>query len=611
MATTLTALVARIAMDTSEVEAGSKQVRSDLNRVNGVFREMETEADKIAKKIESVIRQFQRGKLSAEDYAKAIKHLGDKYRKANGEVTLVEKGMAKLTAAITPQRVALVAATATLAGMAAAVAALVKAYDIATDKMAELDPIIKQSKAMGELTENVQSLAFALSESAGMSIDETTQSLTELQKRLGEAQLGTGEAANALKILGLNAADLARQSPVEQFRTIAAELQRVEDATMRAYLADKLFAEQGKKLVNGLMQSKKTLAEAEAQAKAYGLTVDKFQAAGIEAANDQLGRVRAQIDGIVTQFSAELAPALQFFATELQGILPLAGNMRMEFEMMVDTLVAAQAMARSFSAGLIEGLASIEGYGSEIGNAIAPDDVATVLKKFHQMRDAAREAANQANEARNANMANEIAAQKVQQEYEKQVKALKDQTDAAMGLNVAHQNALKAREQMTSVQREYLAILDNILAEEKEIAKQKEKAAKAEEKRLADLEDLRKRGEEMIVQNDPAKQMEKQLADLNVLLSVLGESFRSTYDREVQKIISDAAKAKLGDAERPGLIEAGTQGAVDVMQRGIFDAQEKQLQVQEEQKLLQEAQLAAQQETNRRLSELGLVTAIR
>lgn len=611
MATTLTALVARIAMDTSEVEAGSKQVRGDLNRVNGVFREMETEADKIAKKIESVIRQFQRGKLTTEQYNKAMEHLGAKYRKANGEIGFLEKGIANLTAAITPQRLAFAAATGAIAAMAAALATAVKVYDIATAKMAELDPIIKQSKAMGELTENVQSLAFALSESAGMSIDETSRSLMELQKRLGEAQLGTGEAARALQILGLNATQLAKQSPAEQFRTVAAALQGVEDATMRAYLADKLFAEQGKKLVNGLMQSKQSLAEAEAQARAYGLTVDKFQAAGIEAANDQLGRVRAQIDGIVTQFSAELAPALQFFAAELQSILPLAGNMRKEFEIMVDTLVAAQAMSRNFAAGLVDGLVSIEGYKSEIGDVIGTDDVATVLKKFHEMRDAARAAAEEARKANEANVSAEIAAEQVKNEYDKQVKALKDQIDAAMEIDRAHEKALAARKKMNSVQRELLTYLENQLAEEKAIAKEKEKAAKAEEKRLADLEDLRKRGEEMIVQNDPAKQMEKQLADLNVLLSVLGESFRSTYDREVQKIISDAAKAKLGDAERPGMIEAGTQAAVDVMQQGIFDAQEKQLLVQEEQKLIQEAQLAAQNETNRRLSELGLVTAIR
>ena len=55
MATTLNALVMKISMDASEVEAGSKQVRSDVSRVNQVFREMETDTDKVVKKIESVV----------------------------------------------------------------------------------------------------------------------------------------------------------------------------------------------------------------------------------------------------------------------------------------------------------------------------------------------------------------------------------------------------------------------------------------------------------------------------------------------------------------------------------------------------------------------------
>lgn len=611
MATTLSALVMKIGMDASEVEAGSAQVRSDVSRVNNVFREMQTETDKVTKKIESVVRQFRRGKINSEQYAAAMEHLGKRYNELTKKTTIVDKAIAKITATLTPQRLAIAASTAAFAAATGAIVAMVQAYRTATQKMAELDPIIKQSRAMGELTSNVQTLAFALSESAGMSIEETSQSLMELQKRLGEAQLGTGEAANALKILGLNAAEVARLSPVEQFRLVAAELQKVEDATMRAYLADKLFAEQGKKLINGLTQSNQTLAEAEQAARNFGLAISDIQAAGIEAANDALGRVSAQIDGIITQFSAELAPAVQFFAVELQGILPLAGNMRLQFELMVDAIVIAQAQTRSFTAGLIEGLVTIEGYGSAVGDSIAPDDFETVLKKFHEMRDAAREAAMEAMEAEKANMATQLAAEQVQQEYDKQVQSLKSQIDTLNGIDVAHQQALAARKEMSSVQREYLAILDQQLKEEQAYFKKQEEAAKAEEKRLNRIEELRKRGQEMIEQGDPGKQLENQIADLGVMLGVLGESFRSTYDREIQKLIKDAAEEKLGTADRPGLIEAGTQAAADVAMQGVFDKQEEQLRLLEEQKITQQAQLQAQQETNRRLADLGIVGTIR
>lgn len=611
MATTLNALVMKISMDASEVEAGSKQVRSDVSRVNQVFREMETDTDKVVKKIESVVRQFKRGKITAEQYAKAMEYLGDKYDRLNKKTSVLETQLMGFAKSIVPTvnlvdvfRLGVDAGRAALEAFASAAATV-------RDKMSELDPIIKQSRAMGELTSNVQTLAFALSESAGMSIEETSQSLMELQKRLGEAQLGTGEAANALKILGLNAAELSRLSPVEQFRLVAEELQKVEDATMRAYLADKLFAEQGKKLVNGLTQSNQTLAEAEQAARNFGLALSEVQASRIEAANDALGRVSAQIDGIITQFSAELAPAVQFFATELSSIIPLAGNMRLEFEMLVDTLVASTAIARNFTAGLIDGLIGVGAAGSQIGDAIATDDVATVLEKYHAMRDAAYETADAARKQREEAAAAAMAAGKTQADYQKQVEALEDQINAAMGIDVAFMKQIEARQEMSFLQKEHLRFLDQALAEEKAIAKQKEQAAKAEEKRLADIEALRKRGQDMIEQGDPAKMVEKQIADLGVMLGVLGESFRSTYDREVQKIIKDAAAAKLGNADRPGLIEAGTQAAADVAMQGVFDKQEEQLRLLEEQKLMQQAQLQAQQETNRRLADLGIVGVIR
>ena len=682
MATTLSALVMKIGMDASEVEAGSAQVRSDVSRVNNVFREMQTESDKLIAKAEALTRQFKRGKVDpekyaetmafleakfkalqdeadgtsdalkkqeavvkrlmtaietpldriksdfnelnkalesgtvdAEDHAKMVEYLTQQYMDATGQTkkfadentsdmrrvasiiskaeTETEKLNAEFNALNRLYRRGKIGAEEYARGVEnlnerhkrlheeanktsnvigdfakrivptvnlvdvfrlgidagrAALDAFASAAATVRDKMAELDPIIKQSRAMGELTANVQTLAFALSESAGMSIEETSQSLMELQKRLGEAQLGTGEAANALKILGLNAAEVARLSPVEQFRLVANELQKVEDATMRAYLADKLFAEQGKKLVNGLTQSNQALAEAEQAARNFGLAISDIQATGIEAANDALGRVSAQIDGIITQFSAELAPAIAFLATELSRTLPLGATLSHTFKEISETVVATYAVLGDW-ANILTGVVLVkqgeiaEGFRL-IKTGIDGTFSEEALQRYDAMKRQIAKSAQMATQMRAEAQATAAPVQQVADEYEKQFAALQDQLDALRGIDVERRKIEESRKDMTDAEREQLTNLEYELSLQRQVLDAAKQQEELERKRLEILGGTQKRAEEI------------------------------------------AASMRRGTADRPGLIEAGTQAAADVAMQGVFDKQEEQLRLLEEQKLI-------------------------
>jgi len=79
MTATITALVAKVAMDTSAVSAGSAQVRKDAATVSRVFRSMETDTDKLEKKVYALHQQYKRGAITAEQYQAALAHLEQKY----------------------------------------------------------------------------------------------------------------------------------------------------------------------------------------------------------------------------------------------------------------------------------------------------------------------------------------------------------------------------------------------------------------------------------------------------------------------------------------------------------------------------------------------------
>ena len=342
---------------------------------------------------------------------------------------------------------------------------------------------------------------------------------------------------------------------------------------MRAYLADKLFAEQGKKLVNGLTQSNQTLAEAEQAARNFGLALTDIQAVGIEAANDALGRVSAQIDGIVTQFSAELAPAIAFLASELSRTLPLGATLSHTFKEIAETVVATYAVLGDW-ANILTGVVLVK--QGEIAEGfrlikIGIDGTFSeeALQRYDAMKRQIAKSAQLATQMRSEAQATAAPVQQVADEYEKQFTALQDQLDALRGIDVERRKIEESRKDMTDTEREQLANLEYEVALQKQALDAAKQQEEIERKRLEILGGTQKRAEEI------------------------------------------AASMRRGSADRPGLIEAGTQAAADVAMQGVFDKQEEQLRLLEEQKLMQQAQLQAQQETNRRLAELGIVGVIR
>lgn len=169
-------------------------------------------------------------KLSAD-----TKQFKSAFVKSEKVVDKSSKGMAKSTEkigiAISKVQIAATAATAALTLMG-------------RQLLQEADRLQKLSQRLGETTENLSRLKF-VAEQNGVSFDTMAMALQRMQRRVAEAAVGTGEAKDALKELGISAQELNQQSLANQFLTVTKAMENLKSTSDRTRLAMKLFDSEG------------------------------------------------------------------------------------------------------------------------------------------------------------------------------------------------------------------------------------------------------------------------------------------------------------------------------------------------------------------------------
>lgn len=209
------------------------------------------------------------------------------------------------------------------AGMAVAGAAGLAA--IYTQAASSADQLAKFSDKVGETPEKILALQHAAAET-GVSVETTNMALQRMTRRTSEAARGTGEAVNAIKELGLDARDLAEQSPADQFSMIADAMKGVSSQGDRVRLSMKLFDSEGVALVNTLALGSKGLDDAKKEMQALGLELTRVDLSMIESANDEFDLVKKTIDGVTKQLAVQLAPIVEAVSNEFLNTAREAGG---------------------------------------------------------------------------------------------------------------------------------------------------------------------------------------------------------------------------------------------------------------------------------------------
>lgn len=221
----------------------------------------------------------------------------------------VKSAAKRMRAAVS--RGAALAAKAMKAAFAAAAAAVVAAVALMArtvkQQFAEIDKLAKDSLRFGIAIENMRGLQLA-AKLSGNSVAQLRTIMRDLSRRTSEAAQGTGEAVDAIKELGLNAAELNKQSPDKQLETVLRALRKVENHNDRIRIAYDVMGRSGTEALTLLNHS---LQETRLEAELLTGAITPELAQDIQDANDEVERMRSAWKGIAQTIAGEVAPLIE------------------------------------------------------------------------------------------------------------------------------------------------------------------------------------------------------------------------------------------------------------------------------------------------------------
>lgn len=205
-------------------------------------------------------------------------------------------------------------------GMAALAASTKQAFSA-------IDDLAKTGDMLGIMPDKLAGLRLA-AEEAGVAVSVLDNGLKRMIDGVSDATLGKGEAKGALSELGLDPKTLNQMAPDEKLKEIADAFSNVTNEADRLRLATDLFGMRGASMINMLKNGAGALDEAQQAAEMLGLSVDRFDASRVEAANDALGRVKSLLVGVGRVIAVEVAPFITAAAKSMTDWVASAGGLQ-------------------------------------------------------------------------------------------------------------------------------------------------------------------------------------------------------------------------------------------------------------------------------------------
>jgi flagellar hook-basal body complex protein FliE len=323
------------------------------------------------------------------------------FRKLNQSLGLVRKALFNFKVGLTA-----------VAG-AAGIGLLVKS------SLQSIDTLGKTAQKLGVTSQALQKLRYA-SNLAGVETRTVDMAVQRFTRRLSEAANGTGEAKDALKELGLNAKELAKQPLDKQMLALADAFDDVQSSGDKVRLAFKLFDSEGVAFVNTLEGGSAALQKMFQDAEGLGFILSSSSVKGVEEANDAMMKLGVMFKGVADQITAGLAPAFRVIVDlirdKLVKAIETAGGMQ-NFAKALALAVVNMAERISISIQgfvnrIIRGLNFLIDAAKALGRVIDNDTLKSIERVgtysfvtagfFQDLRDAINSTKNATNELTNA-----------------------------------------------------------------------------------------------------------------------------------------------------------------------------------------------------------------
>ena len=294
-----------------------------------------------------------------------------------------------------------VAAKAKVVAAAAAAAGAAYAAHLVRQGLQAADEQAKLARQLGVTNEELATMQRA-AELSGMSAGELTSNMERLNRRLGDAADGSGQAADALERIGLTAQDLENMAPDEQMETLGDALSGVGSQAERASIASDLFGRSGQRMLLLLDDAADTFDRARREVDDFGLALDETQTDQIEQINDDFSTMSAAIRGAGMQLASAFAPAIEHVASVVVSLSSAIGRWSQsmgEATRQTRELSEAQGVLEGIQAGEEKTLEDIQ----EARNAIVAERQRNA-QRIVELEQEAAEASAQAQEAGDARL---------------------------------------------------------------------------------------------------------------------------------------------------------------------------------------------------------------
>lgn len=224
---------------------------------------------------------------------------------------------------------------------AAAVGATAGLAALTKSAAASADQIGKLTLQLGVSERGLSQLKFIAAQT-GVEFNTFTMAMQRSTRRVSEAAIGTGEAKDALRELGLNAQSLNQLAPEDQFAAMAKALSSVSNQADQVRLAFKLFDSEGVRLLRTINATGGEFDALNQRASQLGVVIDSNLTAKAEAVNNSWDETSQALAGVGNSLLSTFAPAIVAAANSVTGLI-------------VKALDLAEAM------GFVEAQANAEG----------------------------------------------------------------------------------------------------------------------------------------------------------------------------------------------------------------------------------------------------------
>ena len=192
-------------------------------------------------------------------------------------------------------------------------AGLITAAKSAATFGTELDILAQKT---GLAHEVIGSLDYAAKQS-GVSTEQLGVGIRQLAKNTIAAARGSKEQAEAFGQLGVEAASFAGLSPDEQFRLMADKLKAIENPTLRAALAMKIFGRSGVDLMPLIDEGAEGIAKLQQQAHTLGLTMGGEEAKRLREFGDRMDDLWLVVKRGIATIGSAVAPEIRKYTVRL------------------------------------------------------------------------------------------------------------------------------------------------------------------------------------------------------------------------------------------------------------------------------------------------------